>query len=262
MMSKKTDVLKLTVVGCSSGLPHPHLACSSYLIEQRRRRLLFDAGEGLSSALRRLAIDPTSIGTVFISHLHSDHWLGLPLFVQFNYLLKRKERLDIFLPAEGVAIVKRLLNQVYLFPEKLSFELEIHPVSQSLVFEMTDLVVSPLENSHLRFQKKVIDRIGATNKMQSYSFVVESGEAKIVYSSDIGSLTDLESVLSGTSLLVLDGNHIELTGLPAAAMQYGIAAILLTHLPEGLDLKPLEAEFRRIRTCELHRAHEGLVLTI
>lgn len=249
-------------MGCASGLPHPKLASSSHLVQQGKRLLLFDAGEGLSSALRRLKVNPRQIGTIFISHYHSDHWIGLPLFVQFNYLMKRTERLDVFVPSEGLTLVRRLLNQVYMPPKKLPFEVELHPITKSLVFEMTDLKVKPWLNTHLQPQGKVLRGLRLPNKMQCYSFIVESGDKRIVYSSDIGSLDDLLPVLANTDLLVLDGNHIDLSVLPQLVVSHEVKKVMLTHMPEKFDFVSLKRKFSKLAGHTIVQAKEGLIVNV
>ncbi len=254
--------ISFRVVGCASGLPHPKLASSSHLVQQGKRLLLFDAGEGLSSALRRLKVNPRQIGTVFISHLHSDHWMGLPLFIQFNYLMKRTERLDVFLPAEGVTLVRRLLNQVYMPPKKLPFEVEFYSITKSMVFEMTDLKVKPWLNTHLQAQAKVLRGMRLPNKMQCYSFIIESGDRKIVYSSDIGGLDDLLPVLAHTDLLVLDGNHIDLSVLPQVVVANEVKKVMLTHMPEKFDFVSLKRKFSKLVGHTIVQAKEGLIINV
>ncbi|MGE0601059.1 MAG: MBL fold metallo-hydrolase [Dehalococcoidia bacterium] len=67
---------KLTVLGTSSGAPHAGGACSSYLLEQDGARILLDAGPGSLANLRSVA-EVHDIDAVFITHMHSDHFLDL-----------------------------------------------------------------------------------------------------------------------------------------------------------------------------------------
>jgi ribonuclease Z len=52
----------------------------STLIEAGSRKLLFDAGRGVSIRLHQARVPLRSIDAVFITHLHSDHIAGLPDF--------------------------------------------------------------------------------------------------------------------------------------------------------------------------------------
>jgi ribonuclease BN (tRNA processing enzyme) len=254
--------LSFTCIGCASGMPHPKLAGSSYLVTSGKQRILLDSGEGLSSALRRLEIDPRGIGTVFISHMHSDHWIGLPLFLQMNYLLKRKERLDIFLPAEAMSGVKKLLNLAYLFPHKLGFEIELHRVTRSLIVEMRGLTVKPHANNHLLGHSDFLKSMRLPNKMESYSYTIESSTTKVVYSADLAGIEDILPILPGTTLLVIDGMHVDLSQLPAVAKECEVKRILLTHLPEDFDFPTVKQQFARLGIRRPQRAREGLTIDL
>ena len=58
-------------------------ACSSYLIEHDRTRVLLDCGNGAFARLREVS-DYLEVPAVVISHLHADHILDL---VPFSYAL-------------------------------------------------------------------------------------------------------------------------------------------------------------------------------
>ncbi len=68
--------MRLTVVGCAGSHPGPDAACSAYLVEHDGFRLLLDLGNGSLGPLQRYA-DPRAIDTLYLSHLHGDHWLDL-----------------------------------------------------------------------------------------------------------------------------------------------------------------------------------------
>ena len=59
----------------------------SCLVETAGHTILFDAGgdgEVLLSNMRHLAVDPTTIDMVVLSHIHADHTGGLEAFLQLN----------------------------------------------------------------------------------------------------------------------------------------------------------------------------------
>ena len=59
----------------------------SCLVETAGHTFLFDAGgdgEILLSNMRELAVDPTTIDMVVLSHIHADHTGGLESFLQLN----------------------------------------------------------------------------------------------------------------------------------------------------------------------------------
>jgi ribonuclease BN (tRNA processing enzyme) len=254
--------MKFRVLGCASGLPHPKLSHSCYLLETTNARILFDIGEGASSAMARLKIDPRKIDCIFVSHMHPDHIMGLPIFIQWNCILKRKERLDVFLPSEAIKGVRSLLDLTYRFDYKLGFELELHALDLKFVFEMQDLKIKPHPNNHLQNHKNFLKSAGFPNKMESYSFLIESGADKAVYSADLDELDDLVPVVENTTLLIIDSMHPDLGKLAKFVKRNKIKKILLTHLSQEINLSPLLARLRAENLRGILKAREGLVIRV
>jgi ribonuclease BN (tRNA processing enzyme) len=62
--------------------------------------LLLDCGATTLIALKRLGIDPASIGYVALTHLHGDHFGGLPWLILDGQFANRTKRLEILGPFE------------------------------------------------------------------------------------------------------------------------------------------------------------------
>ncbi len=255
-------MLTFTVLGCAPGMPQPNLACSAYLVTTQNATLLLDAGEGLSSALLRCRIDPRSINAVFMSHMHPDHCMGLPLFIQTNYLQKRSESLAVHLPSEAVDGFRRLLDLTYLFPHKLGFELTLHGLDDDSGVNIGDVRVMAKQNSHLSGHRTHLAGANLPNRMQSFSFVVQEGDRKIVYSGDLSSLDDIRPLLSQAGLLIIDGMHIDLSQLPQLAVAAGVRRVLLTHVSLGFDFEGAKPLFQKEGTESISLAREGLEMVV
>src|ERR1700724_3672604 len=52
-----------------------------FLVENKAGAFLIDCGASSLIAMRKYGIDPNCIDTVFISHLHGDHFGGLPFLI-------------------------------------------------------------------------------------------------------------------------------------------------------------------------------------
>lgn len=59
---------------------------------------LLDCGEGTQTQLRKYKVKASKISSIFISHLHGDHYLGLVGLLSSYHLSKRTEVLRIFGP--------------------------------------------------------------------------------------------------------------------------------------------------------------------
>ncbi len=96
--------------GTAGSAPTPRRGLPALLVRRGGERLLFDCGEGTQRQLVRSAGLP-DIDDVFITHLHADHWLGLPGMLKSFALRDREAPLRVFGPP-GLGDVMRLLRPV------------------------------------------------------------------------------------------------------------------------------------------------------
>jgi ribonuclease Z len=80
--------------------------------------LLFDCGEGTQMRLAAAGIRPGRLRAIFITHLHGDHFFGLPGLLSTLSLLGRTEPLAIIGP-EGIDAILRAIPGVG--PDQLAF---------------------------------------------------------------------------------------------------------------------------------------------
>ena len=92
------DVMRVTILG--SGTPRPDINSfsQSILIEAGEEKLLFDAGRGATIRLSQAQVNIGHINKVFLTHLHSDHTLGLPDLIMTGWIYQRNKDLEIYGP--------------------------------------------------------------------------------------------------------------------------------------------------------------------
>lgn len=91
---------ELTILGTGSALPTKGRFLSAHVLNYDENFFLIDCGEGTQMQLRKYKVSLNRIGSVFISHLHADHYLGLPGLLSSMDLLGRKAPLNIFCPKD------------------------------------------------------------------------------------------------------------------------------------------------------------------
>lgn len=91
----KFDVL---ILGSSSALPAFDRHPASQLINIHENHLLIDCGEGTQSRLVQYGQKLHKLQHIFISHLHGDHYFGLPGILTSLNLLGRQEPIDVYCP--------------------------------------------------------------------------------------------------------------------------------------------------------------------
>ena len=119
---------ELTILGCGSATPTPERYPSAQFLVFADHHILIDCGEGAQVQMMRYGVKMFRLNLVFISHLHPDHFLGLPGLISSLSLKGRKEPMDIYCP-KGL---KEILDVQFLFGEvHLSYELRFHVFNDS-----------------------------------------------------------------------------------------------------------------------------------
>ena len=105
--------MKLTILGCFSASPTKDCFPSAQLLEIGGVSVLIDCGEGTQIQLRKFRIKFNSIEHIFISHLHGDHFFGLPGLISTFRLLGRIKPLNIYGPVglkKAITLLLKLGN--------------------------------------------------------------------------------------------------------------------------------------------------------
>jgi ribonuclease BN (tRNA processing enzyme) len=95
--------MKLTVVGCGDAFGSGGRLQTAYQVDWSGGRFLIDCGATILIGLNRLKLDPNQVATIFISHLHGDHFAGLVWWlIHAQHVGKRTTPLSVIGPP-GVA---------------------------------------------------------------------------------------------------------------------------------------------------------------
>jgi ribonuclease Z len=91
---------ELFILGSGSATPTLSRNPSAQLLRLNQTDVLIDCGEGAQLQMLRFRLKPSRIRAIFISHMHGDHYLGLPGLISSMHLMGRKERLTVYGPPE------------------------------------------------------------------------------------------------------------------------------------------------------------------
>lgn len=85
------------------------------LVDTGADKFLIDCGASALIAMRKYQVNPNEISTIFISHLHGDHFCGIPFFIlDAQMISKRTAPLAIVGP---IGTKQRIVNAMeVLFP--------------------------------------------------------------------------------------------------------------------------------------------------
>lgn len=141
-------MIKLTILGSGAATPTLKRGVTAQYLNFNERRILIDCGESTQLQFRKFGVNFQRIQYVFISHLHGDHYLGLPGLLASMHLLGRQNEIHIFAPPELEKILELQFDLTYV---KLNFEIIFHHLSSKLpelVFEDGNMTVTAMPLKH------------------------------------------------------------------------------------------------------------------
>lgn len=116
---------KIYYLGVGSATPSLLHQPSCQVIDFRGRLFMVDCGEGAQLGMRRMKLKYSRLEHIFISHLHGDHFFGLPGLLSTMALHEVGGKITVHLPADGV---DWLLDTMNRFCTQRSYELIIEPI--------------------------------------------------------------------------------------------------------------------------------------
>jgi ribonuclease Z len=135
--------LSLFFAGTAGSVPSPRRGLPAILVRRGGDRLLFDCGEGTQRQLLR-SVGLVDLDTVFITHFHADHWLGLPGMLKSFALRERTEPLTVYGPP-GLEDLMRVMRVVY---GRLPYELAIVELAPTEVVRRDGYLVAAIPVRH------------------------------------------------------------------------------------------------------------------
>ncbi len=150
----------VTILGCGSASPSLRHQPSSQVVSYGRNIFMIDCGEGTQLQLRRWRVPMSRLRHIFISHLHGDHFLGLPGLLSTLSLQDVTGEIHVYCFPEGIELVKQIID---VTSHGMNFKLTFHPLDPAggeVVFENEALTISTFRLFHyvdavgFRFQEK------------------------------------------------------------------------------------------------------------
>lgn len=105
--------MRIVFLGTGGTYPTKARNVTSIALQLPREIVMFDCGEGTQRQLMFSPVSFMKIKKIFISHLHADHFLGLPGLIQSMSLNGREDPLEVFGPAGTRANVQKMLTLGY-----------------------------------------------------------------------------------------------------------------------------------------------------
>jgi ribonuclease Z len=135
--------LHLVFLGTAGATPTVDRGSPAILLARGGERILIDCGEGTQRQLMR-SVGLARVGTILLTHLHGDHYLGLPGLLKTYSLLGREEPLLLF----GPSGLYELLRDAERLVGKPRFPFLVEEVGEGTVLETEDYRLKTAPTDH------------------------------------------------------------------------------------------------------------------
>ena len=247
--------MKLTVVGSGDAFGSGGRLQTCFHVAAGDEAFLIDCGATSLIGMQRLGLDPERVSSIFISHLHGDHFSGLVWWmIQAHHVTRRERPLTIAGPA---SIEERFLKAAEtLFPGTAKierrFEMRFIEFTQDRSIEVGPVRVTPYEVRH-------------PSGAPPYALRIETAGKTVSFSGDTQWVDSLIDAANGADLYISEcfgfdtpvGYHMTWREIEKQLDRLGAKRVLLTHMNTEMLAKRSEVRDPRVLVAE-----DGMIIDI
>lgn len=244
--------MKLTFLGSGDAFGSGGRFNTCFHVTTGAGNFLIDCGATSLVAMRHFKVEPNAIGTIFLTHLHGDHFGGLPFFILDAQLVSRRVAPLTIAGPQGTRERLRDLMEV-LFPGmskvQQRFAIEHVEIAPGLERQVGAVSVTPFLAAH---------NSGAPSLTLRFS----CEDRTLVYSGDTGWCDSLVQAADGADVLIVESSgydkpipqHLDYATLDARRAELRAKRIVLTHMGPAVLARGKELEFEQ--------AHDGKTIEV
>lgn len=231
--------MKLTVVGCGDAFGSGGRLQTCFHVEAQGHRFLIDCGATAIIGLNRLGLDTNGIETIFISHLHGDHFGGLVWWMLHGqHVVKRTAPLTVVGPAGIEARFKTAAEA--LFPGstevKTRFPMIFIEYAKEMPVTVRNATVTAFEVNH-------------PSGAMSSALRIEAGGKTLAFTGDTEWVESLVPAGRNADLYIMEcyafegpaRYHLDWRTIQKHLPRIGARNVLLTHMSDAMLARRNEA---------------------
>lgn len=230
--------MELCVLGCGDAFGSGGRFNTCFHVKASATRFLIDCGASALIAMRRFGIDPNGIETIFLTHLHGDHFGGLPFLILDAQLVSR--RIPPLTIAGPPGLRERLPALMEaMFPGSSTVERK---------FALHCIEVEPDETTEINDVTVTAFPVRHPSGGPSYALRLVIEDKVICYTGDTEWVDALVPAARGADLLIAEAYtaeravryHLDFATLSRHLPQIEAKSVLLTHMSPDMLGHPSE----------------------
>jgi ribonuclease BN (tRNA processing enzyme) len=222
------------------------------LLRSDAGQVLVDCGPSTLAALRAQRLDPCAVDTIALTHLHGDHFAGVPFLLMDSHFAARRTRPLTIVGPTGTADTVARAHEVF-FPGtgalRLRFPLTWIELESRVGIEAGPCRVTAVPVVH-------------STSMPCFGLRVELGGGVFAFSGDTEWTESLVEIAAGADLFLCEcfaydeapPHHLSYRTLQQQRHRLACRRLLLTHMGEAM--------LAQAAALGLDAAHDGLCLTV
>jgi ribonuclease BN (tRNA processing enzyme) len=193
------DSTVVVLLGTGMPRPDPDASGPATAIVVGTRTFLFDAGAGVERRLSAARLPINGVTALFVTHLHSDHTLGLPDLIFTSWVMGRTRPM----PAYGPHGLKQMIDHIVAaWSEDIAvrtngleheaphgYDVTVHEIAPGVVYDSGGVKVTAIPVLHGDWK-------------EAYGYRVDTPTRSIVISGDTRPSPELAAAAGGVDILI------------------------------------------------------------
>lgn len=222
--------MKLRFLGSGDAFGSGGRLNTCFHVDRGSESVLIDCGASAMIAIRRFGIDPNAIGTIVLSHLHGDHFGGLPFFILDAQLVSLRERPLVIAGPQGLAArLDALMEAMFPGSTKATRKFPIE------LAELSPAVPTAIGKGAIQVTGFVVSHPSGTD---SLALRIACDGRIVAYTGDTEWVDTLVAAGAGADLLIAEAYwyerkvrfHLDFATLRANLPRIGAKRVAVTHM--------------------------------
>ena len=251
-MGEEGSQLELQFLGSGDAFGSGGRFNTCFYVRDLKGAFLVDCGASSMIAIRKFGVDPNTVRAILITHLHGDHFGGLPFFILDAQLVSRRTAPLTIAGPPGLR--SRLMAAMEnFFPgsteARRHFSVDIRELEPRVAHDVDGIMVTPYVVKHACGAPPFALRLTVDGKV-------------LCYSGDTEWVEGLNEAAQGADLFIAETYfydkpvkyHLDFTTLARHLPDLGVKRVVLTHMSPDMLARGRETG------CEI--ADDGLIISV